>query len=65
MSLKKLVNDVEVYGALMEHLDLLIVREQKNIETLTDTALIYRTQGALLTLKKLKSLREAVNGKHS
>lgn len=65
MSLKKLVNDVETYGAFLEHLDSLIAREQKNIETLTDTTLIFRTQGALLTLKKLKSLRETINGKHS
>ena len=65
MSLKKLVNDYDSYGALMEHLDALIIREQKNLESLTDTTLIYRTQGALMTLRRLKLLREHVNGKHS
>lgn len=64
MSLKRLVNDPELYGALMEYLDVMIAKEQKSIESLTDMALIYRTQGALLTLKKLKLMREAVNVKH-
>lgn len=65
MSLKKLVNDVELYGALMEHLDILIAKEQKNVESLTDTTLIFRAQGAIFALRKLKQLRESVNGKHS
>ena len=65
MSIKRLVNDPELYDALMEYFDVMIAKEQKSIESLTDMALIYRTQGALLTLKKLKLMREAVNVKHS
>lgn len=65
MSIKKLVNDVELYGALMEHLDVMIAKEQKALESLTDTTLIFRAQGAISVLRKLKLLREAVNVKHS
>lgn len=65
MSIKKLVNDVELYGALMEHLDVMIAKEQKNLESLTDTTLVFRAQGAISALRKLKLLREAVNVKHS
>lgn len=65
MSIKKLVNDVELYGALMEHLDVMIAKEQRSLESLTDTTLIFRSQGAISALRKLKLLREAVNVKHS
>lgn len=65
MSIKKLVNDPELYGALLEHLDVMIAKEQKNLESLTDTTLVFRAQGAISALRKLKLLREAVNVKHS
>lgn len=65
MSIKKLVNDAELYGALMEHLDVMIAKEQRSLESLTDTTLIFRSQGAISALRRLKLLREAVNVKHS
>jgi len=65
VSIKKLVNDAELYGALMEHLDVMIAKEQRSLESLTDTTLIFRSQGAISALRRLKLLREAVNVKHS
>ncbi len=65
MSLKQLVNTPAIYDAFIEHLEAETEKHYKNLENMSDTVLIYRTQGALQTLKRLKQLRETVNGKHS
>lgn len=65
MSLKRLTNDGELYADFLDHLDTVIAQYQKQLETFTDQALIYRTQGAIAALRKLKMLKEALNGKHS
>ena len=63
MSLKLLVNDEKVYSALQEYLEGQIISQQKLLEFQTDTILLYKAQGALAILRKLKNLRESVNGK--
>lgn len=65
MSLKKLTSDTELYADFLDHLDASIAQHQKQLETYTDQVLIYRTQGAIMALRKLKMLKEALNGKHS
>jgi hypothetical protein len=62
MSLKKLVNDKAIWDALTEELDGRISATHKTLESLTDTSEIYRCQGYIQALRKLKYLRDVVNG---
>lgn len=62
MSIKSLVNTPNHYNALMEELDLWIEKERRGLETSTDIENIYRYQGAVRVLRRLKQLRELVNG---
>lgn len=62
MSLKSFVNNKEQWDAFLEHLDVLIAREHKSMEGISDTVEIYRHQGSIRTLKNLKYLRESING---
>ena len=62
MSLKKLVNDKDIWDALVEELDARISTAHKTLESLTDTSEIYRCQGYIHSLHKLKYLRDIVNG---
>ena len=62
MSLKKLVNDKELYDEFLKHVDDLIYLQHKQMEQATEQIVFYRAQGAVATLRKLKLLREQVNG---
>lgn len=61
MSLKLLVNNPEVYEVLQEYVDEQIKKEHQILEFQTDPIIIYKAQGALATLKKLKKLRETAS----
>lgn len=61
MSLKKLVNDKELYEEFLKHVDDLIYLQHKQMEQATEPVIFYRAQGAITTLRKLKLLRETVN----
>lgn len=61
MSLKLLVNNPAVYEALQEYVDEQIKKEHQILEFQTDSIVIYKAQGALATLRKLKKLRETAN----
>jgi len=62
MHLKQLVNDKECYEQFQEYIDKLISMRQRSIETANDSTTMYRQQGAIDVLRKLKLLRETVNG---
>ena len=62
MHLKQLVNDKECYEQFQEHLDNLIRMRQRALEAANDTTTMYRQQGAIDVLRKLKLLKETVNG---
>lgn len=62
MSLKKLVNDKELYDTFLKHVDDLIYLQHKQMERAEEPAVLYRAQGSINTLRKLKLLREQVNG---
>ena len=61
-NLKQLVNNKELYEAFLKHVDDLIYLQQKQMEQATEPVILYRAQGAITTLRKLKLLREQVNG---
>ena len=62
MHLKQLVNDKECYDQFLQHIDDLIYMRQRTMETSNDSIVLYRQQGAIDVLRKLKLLRETVNG---
>jgi hypothetical protein len=62
MSLKKLVNDKQIWDAFIEELDECISLQHRSMESVTDTAELYRHQGAIRTLRQLQYLRDKVNG---
>lgn len=62
MSLKQWVNDKNAMDDFIKHLDDLIYLNHKAMEQAEDSITMYRAQGSIATLKKLKLLRETVNG---
>lgn len=61
-SLKQLVNNKELYDEFLKHMDDLINIQHRQMEQASEPAVFYRAQGAINTLRKLKLLREQVNG---
>lgn len=62
MSLKQWVNDKNTMDEFVKHLDDLIFLQHKTMEQTDEPVDMYRAQGSIATLKKLKLLRETVNG---
>ena len=62
MHLKQLVNDKECYEQFQQHIDELISMRQRALESANDSNTMYRQQGAIDVLRKLKLLKETVNG---
>ena len=62
MSLKQWVNDKNTMDEFVKHLDDLIFLQHKTMEQADEPVDMYRAQGSIATLKKLKLLRETVNG---
>ena len=62
MHLKQLVNNKELYEEFQKHLDDLIYMRQRTMESANDAVIVYRQQGAIDVLRKLKLLKETVNG---
>ena len=61
MHLKQLVNDKELYEEFQKHIDDLIYMRQRTMESANDPVIVYRQQGAIDVLRKLKLLKETVN----
>ena len=55
-------NDKELYEEFQKHIDDLIYIRQRTMETANDAVIVYRQQGAIDVLRKLKLLKETVNG---
>lgn len=62
MNLKPFVNNKELYEDFLEYLDTVIESKRKTLEQSTDIVMIHQTQGAIAVLRKLKTLKEQVNG---
>ena len=62
MSLKSFVNNQISWEAFISELEERISTQHRSMETVTDTAEIYRHQGAIRALRQLQYLRDKVNG---
>ena len=62
MNLKKLVNDKPLLDNFLEYKDKNIAEQHKAMEQATDIQVVFRTQGAITALRRLKYLRDEMNG---
>ena len=60
--LKPMVGDNRQWEAFSNYIDLVIAQHQKVLEQSDDTIMMHRQQGAITALRKLKYLRDEVNG---
>jgi hypothetical protein len=57
-----MVGNPQILNSFNDYIDLKIAEHHKVMEQSNDTVIMYRAQGAIAMLKKLKSLRDEVNG---
>lgn len=62
MSLKSFVNNKAEWDAFCEHVEEEIGILHKRLEQSNESVDMYRTQGAIQALRRLKYLRDKVNG---
>lgn len=62
MSLKLLVNNKDIWEAFLEELDVKIEQVHVQMEQATSLEDFYRLQGQAACLRRLKKLRDQVNG---
>ena len=60
--LKPWVNNNRQWQAFSDYLDAVIDMQHKALEQADDNVMMYRSQGAIAALRKLKTLRDEVNG---
>jgi len=60
--LKPLVGNNRQWEAFNNYLDVVIDMQQKALEQADDNVMMYRSQGAIAALRKLKTLRDEING---
>ena len=61
MNLKKLVNDKPLWDNFVEYIDHIIDQQHRAMEQAEDSIMLYRAQGAIVTLRRLKYLRDEMN----
>ena len=62
MNLKQLVNDKPLWDNFVEYLDDAITKNHTALEQSENHVVIHRLQGAIGALRRLKYLREEMNG---
>ena len=60
--LKPWVGNNRQWEAFSNYIDAVIEMQQKALEQADDNVMMYRSQGAIAALRKLKTLRDEVNG---
>jgi hypothetical protein len=50
------------WQAFSDYIDAVIEMQQKALEQANDNVMMYRSQGAIAALRKLKTLRDEING---
>ncbi len=61
-ALKKLTNDKQLWDAYLEYIDSKIGAAHIRMEQSNDAESLFRMQGELAALRRLKLMREEVNG---
>jgi len=56
------VNNLKLLNSFNKYIDALIEQQHKALEQTDNTVMMHRSQGAIATLRRLKLLRDEVNG---
>ena len=62
MVLRRLTGDKELWDSFVEYIDESIAKQHKALEQADNVILMHRSQGAIAALRKLKYLRDEING---
>ena len=61
MILRKLTTDKELWDAFVEYIDDAIAKQHKTLEQAGDMPMIYKLQGSIACLRRMKYLRDELN----
>ena len=59
--LRKLTTDKELWDAFVEYIDDSIAKQHKTLEQATEVSMIYKLQGSIACLRRMKYLRDELN----
>ena len=63
ITLRKLTTDKELWDAFVEYIDESIAKQHKALEQATEVPMIYKLQGSIACLRRMKYLRDELNSK--
>tara|TARA_R100001129_G_scaffold55101_1_gene37933 strand:+ start:187 stop:393 length:207 start_codon:yes stop_codon:yes gene_type:complete len=61
--LRKLTTDKELWDSFVEYIDDSIAKQHKALEQATEISMIYKLQGSIACLRRMKYLRDELNSK--
>ena len=61
MKLKKFTNDKELWDSFVEYIDDAIAKQHKSLEQATEVSMMYKLQGSIACLRRMKYLRDELN----
>ena len=61
MILRKLTTDKELWDAFVEYIDDAIAKQHKSLEQASDMPMIYKLQGSIACLRRMKYLRDELD----
>ena len=61
MILRKLTTDKERWDAFVEYIDDAIAKQHKSLEQATEVSMMYKLQGSIACLRRMKYLRDELN----
>ncbi len=61
--LRKLTSDKELWDSFVEYIDDAIAKQHKTLEQASDMPMIYKLQGSIACLRRMKYLRDELNSK--
>ena len=61
ITLRKLTTDKELWDAFVEYIDDSIAKQHKALEQATEVPMIYKLQGSIACLRRMKYLRDELD----
>ena len=61
ITLRKLTTDKELWDSFVEYIDESIAKQHKALEQATEVPMIYKLQGSIACLRRMKYLRDELN----
>ena len=61
ITLRKLTTDKELWDAFVEYINDAIEKQHKTLEQATEVSMMYKLQGSIACLRRMKYLRDELN----